>query len=546
MGAGAAPVVGVCGVGSGVGGLSLSVSLVVPSPPGAFAPPDPPAVGFWLGAAGVAAAGFDTFVAGDVLGAGDDDGDGDGDATVVPPTGVLTSGTLRGRAVVRGFFRSVGDAAGSSACPLSGTGAARSSMAGTSVLAGAVQSMAAPTVMTPRMRKETMANRTGRIMQCSPRAAGEAWVRVFSSSPHARLMLPHYGERPDRAVRATKGRGVRDNSRNHSSWAFKEGDAIVPGRYATRLLGGGRRYEAYLAWDDALHALVVVKIVRPELVDSESVRRGIKGEARALEALNHPTIVRMFDAELEGERPHIVLEHLEGPRLSTLLRRYRIVVEQLLPLALELCSGLHYMHGLGYLHLDVKPRNVVMSGRPRLIDLSIAVKTDAVSAFTRPVGTDAYMAPEQCDPARFSEIGPSSDIWGLGVTMYEAVTRTLPFLSPSRTTGATGARYPQLTDDPIPLGKDVPAELAAAIMSCLERSPQDRPTAKGLAETIEPWVAGLPAPRLGLFRPGGTVRRSGFVQRDESFLSGTSPGSHGRRLLLGAVRGGFRREGGTR
>jgi serine/threonine-protein kinase len=325
-----------------------------------------------------------------------------------------------------------------------------------------------------------------------------------------------------------------------------EGDVIVDGRYATRFLGGGRRYEAYLAWDDALHALVVVKIVRPELVGSDSVRRGIEGEARALEALDHPAIVRMFDSVLDGERPHIVLEHLEGPRLSTLVRRYRVVVEQLLPLALELCSALHYMHGRGYLHLDVKPRNVVMSGRPRLIDLSIATTTDAVSAFTRPVGTDAYMAPEQCDPERFSDIGPASDIWGLGVTMYEAVSRTLPFLTPSKTTGSGGSRHPQLVDEPLPLGKEVPAELAAAILSCLERRPEDRPTARELARTMEPWVAELPAPRLGLFRPGSKVRRSGLAHRDESFLSGTSPHSHGRRLLLGAVREGFRREGGTR
>jgi eukaryotic-like serine/threonine-protein kinase len=333
--------------------------------------------------------------------------------------------------------------------------------------------------------------------------------------------------------------------RNYSTWSFTEGDVIVAGRYATRLLGGGRRYEAYLAWDDALHALVVVKIVRPELVGTESVMRGIEGEARALAALNHPTIVRMFDAQLEGERPHIVLEHLEGPRLSTLLRRYRVVVEQLLPLALELCSALHYMHRQEYLHLDVKPRNVVMSSRPRLIDLSIATTTDLVSAFTKPVGTDAYMAPEQCEPERFSEIGPASDIWGLGVTMYEAVSRKLPFLTPSRTTGAEGPRFPQLTDDPIPLGKDVPPELADAIMSCLERRPQDRPTAEALAETIEPWAAALPAPRLGLFRPGSKVRRGGFAQRDESFLSAASPRSHGRRLLLGSVRGGTRSDGGT-
>src|SRR5918992_1013401 len=151
---------------------------------------------------------------------------------------------------------------------------------------------------------------------------------------------------------------------------------IGPGRYATRLLGGGRRYEAYLAWDDALHALVVAKVVRPALVDSAPVRRALEGEARALAALNHPTIVRMFDAVLDGKHPHLLLEHLDGPRLSTLTRRYRVIVEQLLPLALELCSALHYMHAQRWLHLDVKPRNVVMSGRPRLIDLSVAAPVD--------------------------------------------------------------------------------------------------------------------------------------------------------------------------
>jgi eukaryotic-like serine/threonine-protein kinase len=334
--------------------------------------------------------------------------------------------------------------------------------------------------------------------------------------------------------------------RDYSSWRFGEGDEIVAGRYATRLLGGGRRYEAYLTWDDELHALVVAKIVRPELVGSESVRRGIEGEARALRALSHPSIVRMFDAALEGERPHLVLEFLDGPRLSTLLRRYRVIVEQLLPLALELCSALHYMHARGFLHLDVKPRNVVMSGRPRLIDLSVAATTDAVTSFTRPVGTDAYMAPEQCEPELFSEIGPASDVWGLGVTMYEAVSRSLPFPKASAPTGEDRRRFPQLDDDPLPLDADVPPQLAGAIMSCLERRPEDRPTAHELAATIEPWVATLPAPRLGLFRPGGRTRHSDFAFRDESFLSAGSPRSHGRGLLLAAMRGGLRREGGAR
>ena len=328
---------------------------------------------------------------------------------------------------------------------------------------------------------------------------------------------------------------------DYSSWGFEEGDEIVAGRHATRLIGGGRRYEAYLSWDDELRALVVVKIVRPALLDNASVLHGIEGEARALRALAHPTIVRMFDAVLEGDRPHLVLEYLDGPRLSTLLRRYRVIVEQLLPLALELCSALHYMHRAGYLHLDVKPRNVVMSSRPRLIDLSVATPVDAVTTFTRPVGTDRYMAPEQCEPERFSEIGPASDVWGLGVTLYEAVSRTSPFVSPGP---GAGLRYPQLVADPLPLGKEAPPHVADAILSCLERRPENRPTAAELAETMEPWVAALPGPRLGLFRPGGRTR-SDFAGRHESILSAGSPGSHGRRLLLGAVRE-REKQGGTR
>ncbi len=105
-----------------------------------------------------------------------------------------------------------------------------------------------------------------------------------------------------------------------ASWGFGEGDEIVPGRHAVRLLGGGHRYEAYLAWDDELRSLVTVKIVRPDLVDHPGVLAGIAGEARALDRLNHPVIVRGFGAVLGGERPHLVLEFLDGPRLSTLVR----------------------------------------------------------------------------------------------------------------------------------------------------------------------------------------------------------------------------------
>jgi eukaryotic-like serine/threonine-protein kinase len=301
---------------------------------------------------------------------------------------------------------------------------------------------------------------------------------------------------------------MRSTVSEETSWRFDEGEEIVPGRHAVRLLGGGRRYEAYLAWDDTLYSLVVVKILRPSLVAEAATRAALARESRALRALDHPAIVRSFAATLDGERPHLVLEFLDGPRLSTLIRRHGVILEQLLPLALEVCSALHYMSTRGIVHLDVKPRNIIMSGPPRLIDLSVATRLDEIEAIKTPIGTDAYMAPEQCDPQRFTEIGAPSDVWGLGVALYEAISRSLPFPPPASDSSLPPARrYPQLLVEPKPLPRDVPEEVAGAVLACLEKSPEDRPSARELAETLEPLVAGLPRPRLGLFRPGGRIRR---------------------------------------
>jgi eukaryotic-like serine/threonine-protein kinase len=284
--------------------------------------------------------------------------------------------------------------------------------------------------------------------------------------------------------------------RRMTSWAFAEGDEITPARHALRLLGGGRRYEAWLARDDRLRALVVAKLLRPDQVDDVAARRVLAGEARMLSRLAHPLLVRSFGAELDGERPHMVLEFVEGPRLSTLIRRYGLIIEQALPLALNLCSILHYLAQEDVVHLDVKPRNIIMAGSPRLIDLSVARPVGELRSLNSQVGTDAYMAPEQCDPARFSEVGPPSDVWGLGVTVHEAFTGELPYPRPSR-----AVRHPQLVHRPR-AADDVPAALEEVLMSCLAPSPADRPTPGELGDALEPLVNALPAPRIGRFRPG--------------------------------------------
>jgi serine/threonine-protein kinase len=291
------------------------------------------------------------------------------------------------------------------------------------------------------------------------------------------------------------------------SWDFAEGDLLADGRHAVRPLGGGRRYEAYLVWDDTLHALVVAKVVRPAQVQNAGTLAGLAGEAEALARLAHPSLVRCFDAVLDGDRPHLLLELLDGPRLSTLERRYGLAVEQVLPLALQLCAVLHYLAVSGYAHLDVKPRNIIMSSTPKLIDLSVARTFADARRASSPIGTDAYMAPEQCDPSRFHEIGPLTDVWGLGVTLYEALAGARPFADGEEDATELTARYPQVASEAPPLADEVPLELARIVHACLSDDPAARPWPADIAASLERHAALLPLPRLGRFRPGARPSR---------------------------------------
>jgi eukaryotic-like serine/threonine-protein kinase len=270
------------------------------------------------------------------------------------------------------------------------------------------------------------------------------------------------------------------------SWSFAEGDEIVPGRRAVRLLGGGVRYEAYLAWDERLRALVVVKLLRPDRTEEPGALHGLRGEAALLERLAHPLLVRGFGAGLEGERPHVVLEFIEGPRLSTLSRRFGLSLEQVLPLALNLASVLHYLAEERVVHLDVKPRNVVMGGSPRLIDLSVAMGFDQLADIRRPVGTDAYMAPEQCMPPGLGAPGPASDVWGIGGTLLRAATGARPFRKGERESKVPSERWPQLTEPHAPLPRDLDPAVAAAIGGCLRFDPAARPSATELEAMLAP------------------------------------------------------------
>ena len=289
------------------------------------------------------------------------------------------------------------------------------------------------------------------------------------------------------------------------SWELDEGEEIVPDRFALKKLGGGSDYEAYLAWDERMATLLVAKVLRPHLVGNEHAEKSLAREAAALGRLHHPLLVRGFGAVLKGSRPHVLMEHLEGPHLARLIRKYGYLpLEQLVPLAINLFSVAHYLANESMVHLDIKPRNIVVGVPPRLIDLSVARSLSRAERVTGYVGTDLYMAPEQCEPNKHYTIGSPADVWGIGATLYHAASAERPFERPKDyDANDPRARFPQIESDAPPLDpKKMPGMVGDVIMACLRRDPAERPSAREAMDQLEPALAALPRKhRLGRLRP---------------------------------------------
>lgn len=289
----------------------------------------------------------------------------------------------------------------------------------------------------------------------------------------------------------------------YASWEFGEGEEIAPGRVALKPLGGGNRYEVYLVWDESLFALAVAKLLRPDQAEDEKALRDLGREVEVLESLAHPTLVRCFDAVPGGPHPHLLIEHLEGPSLRRLIKRDgALPLAQLIPLAAHVAGALQYMAQAGYVHLDVKPDNIIMGLPPRLIDLSIARTIERAAKTAGPIGTDPYMPPEQCveDPAG-PRIGPAADAWGLGATLFHAISGEKPFPSGSGNEGVE--RFPQLNESPGELPAQTPDALRDLIGELLDPDPERRPSCADVVGRLEPLTAELPR-KIKLTR-GGAV-----------------------------------------
>ena len=284
-------------------------------------------------------------------------------------------------------------------------------------------------------------------------------------------------------------------------WGLAEGDTLADGLTALRLLGGGSAYEAYLAFDDVTWLPVVVKVLRPSQVDDAASRRGLRREVAALAAVNHPVVVRGLRHDLDGLRPHVVLEQVDGPRLSSLIRRHGpLQPQQYLPLALDVAAALHYLRRVGWTHLDIKPSNVIMGAPARLIDLSVARPEEDAQALRHPIGTDAYMSPEQADPGRAGGPSYAADVWGLGATLFHAIAGERPFPDGDPDVDDVRRRFPQLAAPAPVLPAGVHADVVKVVTASLDPEPGSRPLPHEVSDLLAPVLAAQPRGSLAGFK----------------------------------------------
>jgi tetratricopeptide (TPR) repeat protein/tRNA A-37 threonylcarbamoyl transferase component Bud32 len=252
------------------------------------------------------------------------------------------------------------------------------------------------------------------------------------------------------------------------------------GRYeVTALVGRGGMATVYKARHPGLNRTVAVKVLHRHLaVDPAFVGR-FRREARAVAALRHPNIVRVYDFDSEGDLYFIVMEFIDGPTFASFLKRLfkqsrHLSPADVLRLFSPLCSAIHYAHEQGMVHRDIKPSNILLTRKhePILTDYGIA-RIAGATAYTIPgvvIGSAHYMSPEQAEGLPGDN---RSDIYSLGIVLFEALTGSVPFQ------GETPASVlmKQVSSAPPPalsLNPDLPPAIDAVLNKALAKDPNDR------------------------------------------------------------------------
>ena len=246
-------------------------------------------------------------------------------------------------------------------------------------------------------------------------------------------------------------------------------------------LGSGGMSNVYKATDLTLERTVAVKVLAEHLSDDERFVARFRREALAVAKLIHPNIVQVYDTGVDEARHYIVMEYVEGRSGAQILQRQGpIGPETAAEAGAQACAGLDYAHRRGIIHRDVKPGNLMIVGGPvgggemtvKLTDFGIAraLEQTRITQVGSVVGTAAYLAPEQ---VRGEEATPATDVYALGVVLYQFLTGRLPY------EGSTLAELAvrQQNERPLPpstYNEEVPATLGAAVLRALEGDPSRR------------------------------------------------------------------------
>jgi eukaryotic-like serine/threonine-protein kinase len=277
--------------------------------------------------------------------------------------------------------------------------------------------------------------------------------------------------------------------------APQTGDHIAARYDLEEVVGSGGMSTVFCAHDTQLDRRVAIKILHERFSDDAEYVARFRHEARAVAQLTHPNIVTVIDRGEDEGRQFIVFEFVDGENLKELIvRSGPLPLPRAIELALAVADGLAFAHERGLVHRDVKPQNVLLSegGRVKVTDFGIARSLDVEHGLTQTgtvVGTGEYLSPEQ---AKGGAVSPATDVYSLGVVLWEMLTGRVPFDGDNFVVVAL-RHVNEAAPDIRELRPDVPPRLAAAIDRALQKDPARRfPTMRAFAEEL----------RAGLARPG--------------------------------------------
>ena len=253
-----------------------------------------------------------------------------------------------------------------------------------------------------------------------------------------------------------------------------EAGAKLGGRYEIiKKIGAGGMADVYMAKDNKLGRFVAIKVLKEEFSSDENFLRKFDIEAQAVAGLLHPNIINVYDVGIEGDVHYIVMELADGITLKEYIRNEkRLTAEDTVNFSIQIAEAIGCAHEHKLIHRDIKPQNILVSsyGAIKVTDFGIAKAANSNTMTSTAIGSVHYLSPEQ---ARGGFSDSRSDIYALGITMYEMVTGRVPF---DHENGVTIALM-HLQNDAIPpreINSNIPKSLEKIILKCLAKKPEER------------------------------------------------------------------------